>query len=173
MWCYTSTGARWGVRNLGLSTEIMNNNEPIIANGKVTLSANILDVDTGTKHYLTPGQYKLVLFGDGGYNNVLDTVNITIKQPSLSIAFSGLSSSIHELNFCGAPSKTAWVGLYESSTTIYNADHPSLVWKRVEFKDIPEGKITLYYNVEINKTYKFVLFADDEYTKVAECSVTY
>ena len=185
MWCYTSTGAQWGDQLLEMTiekpedeegepeeeTEITH--EKIIHSGKVTLSANILDVDTGTKHYLTPGQYKLVLFGDGGYNNVLDTVNITIRQPSLSIAFSGLSSSIHELNFYGAPSKTAWVGLYESSTTIYNANHPSLVWKRVEFKDIPEGKITLYYNVEINKSYKFVLFADDEYTKVAECSVTY
>ena len=32
---------------------------------------------------------------------------------------------------------------------------------------------TLKNNIEADKTYKFVLFADDEYTKVAECSVTY
>lgn len=65
MWCYTSSGKQW----LG---------KGVVQNGIVELSANERDRYTGTKRFTPAGNYELVLFGDGGYTNILAKVNITI-----------------------------------------------------------------------------------------------
>lgn len=65
MWCYASSGKQW----LG---------KGVVQNGIVELSANERDRYTGTKRFTPAGNYELVLFGDGGYTNILAKEDIII-----------------------------------------------------------------------------------------------
>lgn len=66
MWCYTSSGKQW-------------KGSEAVRNGTVELSANERDKYTGTKRYTPAGQYEIVLFGDGGYTNIIAKKDITIS----------------------------------------------------------------------------------------------
>lgn len=68
MWCYTATGKQWGIQ--------ADNN--VVRNGVVQISLNALDVNTGTVRDIQRGTYKVVLFGDSGYTNVLAVAEIRI-----------------------------------------------------------------------------------------------
>ena len=70
MWVYTSTGTQWSMYAEFSSA--------FPANGTVYLHANVVDVDTGSLRNTPLGNYKLVLFGDSGYTNVLKEVVIRI-----------------------------------------------------------------------------------------------
>ena len=70
MWVYTSTGTQWAM--------YAEYSSAFPANGTVYLHANVVDVNTGSLRNTPMGYYKLVLFGDSGYTNVLDEVVIRI-----------------------------------------------------------------------------------------------
>ena len=70
MWVYTSTGTQWAM--------YAEYSSAFPANGTVYLHANVVDVNTGSLGNTPLGYYKLVLFGDSGYTNVLDEVVIRI-----------------------------------------------------------------------------------------------
>ena len=71
MWVYTATGNQWGMNGAYW--------DKIPKNGTVYLHANYLDVDTGTIRDTPVGNYKLVLFGDGGYTSVKSVIPIEIS----------------------------------------------------------------------------------------------
>ena len=68
MWVYALTGTRWGL-------SVANT---VSRNGTVYLHAQVLDVNTGTFRYTPIGEYKIVLFSDGGYTSVEEIINIKI-----------------------------------------------------------------------------------------------
>ncbi len=57
MWCYASTGKLWPLFD----------ESNIVGRGRVVLSANTLDENSGLLHPLPPGNYLIVLYKDGGF----------------------------------------------------------------------------------------------------------
>ena len=68
MWCYASTGKLWPLFD----------ESKIVGRGRVVLSANTLDVNSGLLHPLPPGNYLIVLYKDGGFVPLVKkTITIT------------------------------------------------------------------------------------------------
>ncbi len=57
MWCYTATGKQWTIAE----------EDHIVNKGRVMLSANTLDKNSGILTPLPPGKYLIVLYQDGGF----------------------------------------------------------------------------------------------------------
>ena len=57
MWCYTATGKQWTIAE----------EDHIVTKGRVMLSANTLDKNSGILTPLPAGKYLIVLYQDGGF----------------------------------------------------------------------------------------------------------
>lgn len=153
MWAYTSTGRQFV-------------SEKILHGAIVYLSANVLDVNTGTKRYLAPGKYKVVLFKNDGYIE-LAHADFTIKESSV---FVNRWENDIEITYNGAPTQFSWVGIYESSVTAYGPEHSAVRWMRVH-DDKNENVVVINEILDSSKSYKAVLFADEGYVPIAKCDI--
>lgn len=164
MWCYTATGQQWGIRC----------NDNIVRNGFVRLRANVLDVNTGTLRYLEPGDYQVVLFGNGGYTVYAKSDPFTISESAITYIKQSLANAKYEVKYQGAPNYNSWIGIYGKSTYDYE-DSMSLGWSRVAYE--LGGNVTISAKLMPSANYKAVLFvnSDDEenggetYRAIASC----
>lgn len=164
MWCYTATGQQWGIGS----------SENTVKNGSVRLRANVLDVNTGTLRYLSPGTYQIVLFNSSGYTVYAKSDPFAISKPELACTGQSLANAKYTFSYRGAPNYNSWIGLYDKTTSDYKS-HPSIGWSRVAYA--LGGSVTISAALMPSKTYKAVLFvnSDDEetggesYRAIASC----
>lgn len=141
------------------------------------------DLKSGTAaREFKPGSYKVILFGDSGYSNILQTANITVAedpQPSdeLTLSFDDPGKTVYKL---GEPvtiratgtAPGAWVGLYnaDAKTDPNNGGEYSLRWYYVDQHNGEKVDILDTAFDDNNRgglregDYKVILFGDSGYT---------
>ncbi len=171
MWCYTATGQQCPITG---SYEI--NKVTKCVNGRVCLSAHVLDVNTGTLRYLEPGKYQVVLFDGAGYTPAAVSDTITIEKPTITDTYLSFSEGVYKFKYSKAPCYDSWIGIYRSGVTDY-AGTTAITWSRIG-NYTSSGTITLKYQNFMPEVHKAVLFfnsSDDTkngetYRDVASCT---
>lgn len=168
MWCYAATGQQWGIRD----------SKNMVKNGKVRLRANIMDVNTGTMRYLTPGNYQIVIFNNGGYTVYEKSYALNVSPPRITLKEASLTKGEYTFLFNGLPTYSSWVGIYDKYETDYK-NYPAIAWSHTPHcpGTCVVGEVQFSCQLMPSKYYKAVLFvnSDDEgdggetYRSVASC----
>ncbi len=127
------------------------------------------------------GEYEIVLFGDGGYTNVLDKVTVTIELPAEPISEISVEKTTFKegediLVTAASDYPGAWVGLYKDGEAVET--YLSIFWYYVSESNgkafnILEGDATNGRQGEFGVgNYKLVLFKDGGYTVDKTINIT-
>ena len=136
---------------------------------KVDISS--AEYDSNSWGAMEEGEYEIVLFGDGGYTNILKTISITIKGIiDIDVSQFTLETDKTEYKY-GEPVKVkatgtgigegAWVGLFYAGTTEYKGYLSYFYVKNYEgmFATLASSKDMLAQG-----DYSVILFADNGYS---------
>lgn len=172
MWCYTANGQQCPI------TGGDKNGKKQVSNGRIRLSLNTMDTNTGTLRYLKPGKYQVVLFNSGGYTPYAVSESITVLEPTLTAGTLSFVAGEYKFEYHGAPCYDSWIGIYDKYETDYE-NTASFAWARV--KEQSFGTVTIKPNmlnlIMPSKYYKALLFVNstdegaggETYRSVASC----
>ena len=143
---------------------------------------NMLNTTSNGRAGFTGGDYQLVLFGDGGYGNVLKKIDITIKPQEEITNLTGSMTLDKETYTIGEPiyvtantnnpyPESSWVGFYKEDDDTSSSGHvEAMYWCYLSNAenpfDITEGGINPSRADDMGEgEYKLVLYGTSDWSK--------